>query len=150
MHDPDMAGLVPPGFPLVFPIPGNSDADFAEEVALQMEGETDFAIEIFAAHVHVDAQSGEVLELLRPNRGAGRVTALHQKLYSGALQPAFAVGVPYMPAICIGRGNDFDEADARMGTLNAESIAMHARADRVKLFAFDGVDAVCVEEFPLD
>lgn len=149
MHDPDMAGVVPPSFPLVFPFAGFADADVVREAETLLADASDFPIEIFACHVHVDAQSGEVLELLRPERGAGQITALHKTLYSGAFRPFLPAGQPFMPAITIGRGAEFEEANDRMVALNETGLRIPARASRVCVYVFGEGPVECLAEFSL-
>lgn len=149
LHDPAMAGVVPPGFPLVFPVPGFRDEEVVSETQALLAGETDFAIEMFACHVHVEAETGEVLELLRPERGAGQITALHKKLYSGAFRPYLPAGMPYMPAITIGRGDEFETANSRMEALNETGLRIPGRANKVEVYAFGEGPVDRLAEIPL-
>jgi len=140
------ASLLPAHVTLVFPFTAAVDAkELREHIAATLATAHSFEIAFASPSIEDDGYL-----FLRVATGREHVIALHDRLYSGPLQPYLSTGHAYEPHITIGRlgspeplANALAVARARLPT------SLNGRIDKVALFCIDGSMGRVESTFPI-
>ena len=133
-HDP-LAGRIPAHFTLVFPL----DAD-AQALATEIRGITSSTPPVEFRLVRVSASlgiDGRSYVLLEPDVGRDRMEELHDRLYSGMLQPDLRADVGFVPHVTVGAGEAAVECEAAAGALRQSWRPICGRIDELVLLDLD-------------
>jgi 2'-5' RNA ligase len=101
VHEPERAKLVPAHITLVFGVTSVS-ADELMTLASEAVADTGpFAVSLAHAETFEDPASGEHKLILMVDRGADRLTQLHERLYAGMVVTERRAAIPFRPHITV-------------------------------------------------
>lgn len=87
--------VVAPHFTLVFPVFDRAAPEFIHEIKRQAQGMGRIPFDLKCAVINKDAFSAHYHAFLVPDEGFGRIVRLHDKLYSGRLEPERRLDIDY-------------------------------------------------------
>ncbi|MDR6291977.1 2'-5' RNA ligase [Inquilinus ginsengisoli] len=130
-HDPAKAAMIAAHVTFVFPTGLlNEDAVLAH-LHDRLRGDAPIEFTLSAAEPAVDDAMGEHLVFLLPGHGRVALTALHDRLYTGALAPALRPDLPYCPHITVARFADAAGAAALANDIRRDGLSIAGRIEAV-------------------
>jgi 2'-5' RNA ligase len=146
-HDPQFH-LLAPHFTLVFPTDVHqSDLVSEVESAARSVAPFQFTLESVRAVRDQLGEGGHVF--LVPESGAAHISALHARLYGGALRPAHRTDIPYVPHITVAAAPDFhrcEEIAEELATMHKDRRGWVAALTIVEV---DAGSVTAIKAFPL-
>lgn len=121
-HDADRRRMIAAHYTLVFACTGVDVAAYAAHVAAVAAAFEPIDFECRRAMLGADDETGLAQVYLVPDRGGTQLTTLHDRLYTGPLQPFLRPDLPYLPHITIGQSRDRLEAQAWCDALDARGV----------------------------
>ena len=134
------ASLLPAHVTLVFPfVASHETATLREHISSGIVGVTPFEVALAPPSAELDAYL-----FLRVHSGRERIVDLHDRLYSGPLEPHLSPAHVYEPHVTVGRLNSTDALAAAVTAARATlATPLRAVIDSVTLFRIeDGLGSV--------
>ena len=129
-HDPQ-ADLVPAHFTLVFPCEAPEGTEVMAQAAAVASTTAAIDFRLVSAVVVRDALAPRSQVFLVPDRGAEAITALHDQLYDGPLEPFLRRDIPYAPHVTVAAADSQADAEAIAQTLGP--VYVHGRVGAITL-----------------
>jgi 2'-5' RNA ligase len=120
-HDPRYTA-VEPHFTLVFGIRDVEEPVYLEHIASVARAVKPIRFRCLYAMLGADDVDDTAYVFLVPNEGNAEVSMLHDRLYTGVLQPFHRLEFPYIPHITIASTKDFKLAKQLCDGLNREGV----------------------------
>jgi 2'-5' RNA ligase len=135
-HDPQ-ASLIAAHFTLVFPVEVQTD-DLVEHARSVLKDFQAFSFVLGRARTvkRVVGQGAHVF--LVPDQGASQIIDLHDRLYSGFLEPHLRADIPFVPHITVVAHADVDECERLAAMLNEQSRKIRGEVNRVDVIPGEG------------
>ncbi len=121
-HDADRRRMIAAHYTLVFGCTGVDGEAYAAHVAGVAATAEPIAFECRHAVLGADDEAGIAQVYLVPDHGGPQLALLHDRLYTGPLQPFLRTDLPYLPHITIGEGRDRLDVQAWCDDLNARGV----------------------------
>lgn len=121
-HDADRRRMIAAHVTLVFGCTGVDREAHAAHVAAVAATFEPIAFECRHAVLGADCEAGLAQVYLVPGNGSLQLTTLHDRLYTGPLQPFLRSDLPYLPHITIGQSRDRLDVQAWCDDLNARGV----------------------------
>jgi 2'-5' RNA ligase len=131
VHDP-LSNVIAAHFTLVFPadIAAGVVAEHAA-VALADFRRVRFVLTRAVAVRAFQGRGGHAF--LIPTEGARDITALHDSLYAGPLEPHWRRDIPFVPHLTVGAHESFEECEAVARSLNNQQRTVAGRIERLDI-----------------
>jgi 2'-5' RNA ligase len=123
-HDILNRDVVATHFTLVFGCSAVPEAEYRQHVASIANQMPAIPFSCRYAMLGADGQSETAYVFLVPDEGYSGLSLLHDRLYSGALEPHLQLDIPYTPHITIGTLNDRRRARQLCDELNRKGICI--------------------------
>jgi predicted protein tyrosine phosphatase/2'-5' RNA ligase len=146
-HDPQ-SERIGAHFTLVFPVeiaPGEIVPDL--DAVARSTGPIDCSVH--RASVVADSSGAGSHIFLVADQGATAISALHDRLYAGSLQPHLCPDIPFIPHITVGAARDSTMAMKLAEDLDAGSRVVTTVIDRLDLVEISALTVRSMEVFPL-
>jgi 2'-5' RNA ligase len=122
-HDPHFHA-VEPHFTLVFGIRDVEPQCYLDHIASVAKATQPIRFRCLYAMLGADDVDDMAYVFLVPNEGNAEVSLLHDRLYSGLLQPFHRLAFPYIPHITIASMKSFEVAKQLCDELNLEGVCV--------------------------
>lgn len=135
-HDPE-ASLIAAHFTLVFPaaVPAG---DLMEHARAVLDDFHAFSFVLGRART-VESVGGQGAHVfLVPDQGASRIIDLHDRLYSGFLEPHLRADIPFIPHITVAAHADVHECERLAAILNEQRREIHGEVTAVDVVPGEG------------
>jgi len=121
-HDRERHALIDPHITLVFGTTALRPNDLAAHAKTQLQGKRPIPITFRSAKAVKDPLSDNTQVYLVPDEGRDALTALHDRLYSGPLEPELRRDIPYVPHMTVATSDDGSACEALVDELNGKGI----------------------------
>lgn len=135
IQNDEKSHLVAPHMTLVFPTDIVSANELVEEVKKVTSGFKKFKVRIKSAIMMPEKGADGISShiFLVPDEGFGEFVRLHDCLYSGKLNPALRLDIPFIPHLTIGSNLSLSEAKNKVDKLNSEHLDIEFLIDRLSV-----------------
>jgi 2'-5' RNA ligase len=137
-YDQANYSIVRPHFTLVFPAEGITENDLIDHVEACVKTVTPIAFVLRSASTIYDQFADRWLVLLIPDEGNGRLSKLHDSLYTGILADKWLMKIPYIPHITVANMEDCQECKELTAEVNRERIEIAGRITAVEILSDQG------------
>ena len=120
-HDPHVT-VVEPHFTLVFGVRDVEESTYLDHIASVARSSKPIRFRCAYAMLGADDIDDTAYVFIVPDEGNAEVSLLHDRLYTGLLQPYHRLEFPYIPHITIGSTKDFKVAKQLSDDLNREGV----------------------------
>jgi len=141
--------ILPPHFTLVFPLAGISEEAIAEHIGRAAARCKSVAFVLRCAIFLTDDSSDKHFVVLVPDEGFSGIVKLHDRLYTGILEPSLRLDIPYVPHITIGYSMNARACKEICDALNREEFEIKGSVSRLDLVRLETDKAWSVQQFEL-
>jgi 2'-5' RNA ligase len=135
-YDQAHYNIVRPHFTLVFPAEGIAENDLIDHVEACVRMVPPIPFVLRSASTVYDQFTDRWLVLLIPDEGNGRLSKLHDGLYTGILTDKWLMKIPYIPHITVANIEDCQECKELTAELNREGIEIAGRITAVEIVRY--------------
>lgn len=149
LHDELYYTVVDPHFTFVFPV-DNMDVDsFIRDVESKFLGEHEIHFVLRCAVVNKDAFLDYYHTFLVPEEGFSKIVRLHDKLYSGLLQPHLRLDIDFIPHMGIANSKDSAQCKKMADEWNQGEFAIPGLIRQLNIVRFENNVVSHVRIIPL-
>jgi 2'-5' RNA ligase len=141
--------ILAPHFTLVFPLTGVSKALMAQHVKDKVADFVRLNFVLRCSIVVNDNTTENYFVMLVPDEGFSSIVKLHDRLYTGVLEPALRLDIPFIPHITIGYSPDPQACKNIVDTLNSERFEIKGSISRLDLVRKEKDKVAPVQQFSL-
>lgn len=138
-HDPLYRNVIAAHFTMVFGCSCLAEPEYTAHIK-RIASDLD-PIDFVCRHAMLyadDKDGGDTAYVfLVPDEGYSAISLLHDKLYTGVLQPYLKLEIPYIPHITIGTMKDLRAAKALCDDLNSKGVQISGRFDVLTICALE-------------
>ncbi len=147
-HDKLYAEVVKAHFTFVFPVTIQQEK-LNSHVKRIAQGEKNFNFVLKCAALVDDAFNDYMHVFLVPDEGYSDCVKLHDKLYTGILEPELRLDIPFIPHIGVGNSLEAQECKKLADDLNKQNISISGKIDTLSLVSYEENKIDTIEEFVL-
>ena len=136
-HDLPYRDVVAAHFTLVFGCEALPATEYVTHIQTIADSATPVHFSCRYAMLGADHQDDTAYVFLVPDEGYSAISLLHDRLYTGALQPYLKRGVPFIPHITIGTMKDWNVAKALCDDLNRKGVRIDGSLQSVTVGALE-------------
>jgi 2'-5' RNA ligase len=137
MHDLPYRDVVAAHFTLVFGCKALPETEYVTHVQTIADSATPVHFSCRYAMLGAHHQDDTAYVFLVPDEGYSAISLLHDRLYTGALQPYLKRGVPFIPHITIGAMKDWNVAKALCDDVNRKGVRIDGSLQSVTVGALE-------------
>lgn len=148
-YDPLYFSLIDPHLTFVFPTENIEEADLIQHVRTHAAGLAPFEA-VFRCAILGDADfQDHAHAFLMPDEGFSQIVRLHDRLYTGLLQPELRLDLPFFPHIAFANAPELPACKAIVDEVNSEKFELRARVENLEVVGFDGRRVWTIEQIAL-
>ncbi len=141
--------VIAPHFTVVFSVPDMSMSDFVGEIKKQVDGVTAIPFCLRCAVINKDSFSNNYDAFLVPDEGFGRMSKLHDRLYSGKLSTYHRLDISYIPHISIANSVDASAIKNIVDEWNRREFAISGTISALDIINYENRVITTVEKIEL-
>ena len=123
-YDQANYNIVRPHFTIVFPVDNIAENDLIDHVEACVRMAPPIRFVLRAAYTIYDQFADRWLVFLIPDEGNGRLSKLHDSLYTGILADKLLIKIPYIPHVTVAVLKDCQECKDLTAELNRKNLAI--------------------------
>jgi 2'-5' RNA ligase len=135
-YDQAHYNIVRPHFTLVFPAEGIAENDLIDHVEACVTTVPPIPFVLRSASTIYDQFTDRWLVLLIPDEGNGRLSRLHDSLYTGILADKWLMKIPYIPHVTVATLADCRECMRLAAEVNREGVEIAGRITAVEIMSY--------------
>jgi 2'-5' RNA ligase len=129
--------IVRPHFTLVFPAEGIAENDLIGHVEACVKTAPPISFVLRSASTIYDQFTDRWLVLLIPDEGNGRLSKLHDSLYTGTLADKWLMKIPYIPHVTVATLEDCQECKGLTSEVNREGLEIAGLIRAVEVLSYE-------------
>ncbi len=141
--------VINPHFTFVFPLTSVSQGQLIQHIANQLIGQKQIDFILTKAIVEKDAFIDYTHTFLVPDKGYDTIVKLHDKLYTGILEPELRRDIPYIPHIGIGNDKNPQVCKKLTNEINWKKISIAGRIGNIDIAEYKNDEVVTIERLEL-
>jgi hypothetical protein len=141
--------VVEPHYSIVYPVFNKSEEEFLKEVESKSQQQEKFEFTIRCAVINKDSFSDFYHLLLVPDEGFGKITKLHDKLYSGLLKDNHRLDLTFLPHIGIANSLDKFECKKMVDEWNEKEFSISGKVTCLSVVKFENDRVTSIREIEL-
>jgi 2'-5' RNA ligase len=130
-YDQVYYSIVRPHFTLIFPVDNITEDDLIEHVQACVRTVPPIRFVLRSASTVYDQFENRWLMFLIPDEGNGRISKLHDRLYTGLLADKWLMKIPYIPHITVASLDDCQQCKDLTAEVNREGPAVGGMIEAV-------------------
>jgi 2'-5' RNA ligase len=134
-YDQANYNIVRPHFTLVFPTEGIAENDFIKHVEACVRTVPPISFVLRSASTIYDQFADRWFMFLIPDEGNGRLSKLHDSLYTGILADKWLMKIPYIPHVTVANLEDCQECKDLTANVNREGLEIAGRITAVEILS---------------
>jgi 2'-5' RNA ligase len=135
-YDQAHYNIVRPHFTLVFPAKGIAEKNLIDHVEACVRTLPPISFVLRSASTIYDQFEDRWLVLLIPDEGNGRLSKLHDSLYTGILADKWLMKIPYIPHVTIATLEDCQKCKELTAEVNREGLEIAGRIMVVEIMSY--------------
>ncbi len=134
-YDQARYNIVRPHFTLVFPVDNIAEIDLIKHVQSCVRTVPPISFVLRSAATVYDQFEDRWLVLLIPDEGNGRLSRLHDSLYTGILADKWLMKIPYIPHVTVATLADCQECKDLTAEVNREGVEIDGMVKAVEILS---------------